>query len=399
MPVASWRRQIVAVGLLVVVSLVASATLAVQPASADPLAEKRAEANQIADRLAQLEGRLMELGAQYEQASYELHLAGEEVEAARARVEATNADLERRRAELQAFAIQAYQDGGGTPAFDALLKSDADVGLVKQSYLKTASGNRQDLVDALNAAGRAAEEDQELLAEAQAAAEGHARALEQAKADASDAAAEQQAVNDRVQGELAQLVEQERARREAEARAAAERAAAAAAAAAAATSTTTPRAATTRTDGSGGSQTNTTSPRPSSGSSPSPSAPSTPPPSPGSGASGAISAALSKVGAPYVWGSAGPNSFDCSGLVKWAYGQVGVSLPHYSGAQYNVTTRISASQLQPGDLVFWGAGGSEHVAIYMGGDQLVHAFGSNRATGVTRLNGWWKAPSGYGRIS
>jgi cell wall-associated NlpC family hydrolase len=123
------------------------------------------------------------------------------------------------------------------------------------------------------------------------------------------------------------------------------------------------------------------------------------PPSNGSKASGAISAALSKVGSPYVWGAAGPSSFDCSGLVAWAYAQVGVSLPHYSGAQYNVSTRISAAQLQPGDLVFWGGGGSEHVAIYMGGNQLVHAFSSNRAVGVTALNGWWKTPSGYGRLN
>lgn len=100
-----------------------------------------------------------------------------------------------------------------------------------------------------------------------------------------------------------------------------------------------------------------------------------------------------------MWGAEGPSTFDCSGLVTWAYRQVGVSLPHYSGAQYNITTRISASQLQPGDLVFWGSGGSEHVAIYMGGDQLVHAFGSINGVGVTRLSGWWKTPSGYGRLN
>jgi cell wall-associated NlpC family hydrolase len=99
-----------------------------------------------------------------------------------------------------------------------------------------------------------------------------------------------------------------------------------------------------------------------------------------------------------VWGAAGPNTFDCSGLVAWAYAQVGVSLPHYSGAQYSMTTRISASQLQPGDLVFWGPGGSEHVALYMGGNQIVHAFSSAARTQVTALAGWWKSPSGYGRL-
>ena len=62
--------------------------------------------------------------------------------------------------------------------------------------------------------------------------------------------------------------------------------------------------------------------------------------------------------------------------------QVGISLPHYSGAQYNVTTRISRSQLQAGDLVFWGAGGSEHVAIYTGGG-LVHSYGSGNGVNTT----------------
>ena len=104
------------------------------------------------------------------------------------------------------------------------------------------------------------------------------------------------------------------------------------------------------------------------------------------------------MGAPYVWGAAGPSAYDCSGLVAWAYGRVGVSLPHYSGAMYAMTTRISASQLQPGDLVFWGGGGSEHVAIYMGGNQLVHSFGAENGVAVTNLAGWWKTPSGYGRL-
>ena len=125
------------------------------------------------------------------------------------------------------------------------------------------------------------------------------------------------------------------------------------------------------------------------------------PPPVGHGASGAIAAALSRVGVgDYVWGASGPIDFDCSGLVAWAYAQAGVpGLPHYSGAQYAMTTRISRSQLQAGDLVFWGGGGSEHVAIYMGGNQLVHAFGSGGGVAVTQLDGWWKPATGYGRLN
>ena len=125
-----------------------------------------------------------------------------------------------------------------------------------------------------------------------------------------------------------------------------------------------------------------------------------PPPSGNSGAAQtAIAAALSQVGKAYEWGSAGPDAYDCSGIVLWAYAKAGVTLPHYSGAMFSMTTRISASQLQPGDLVLYGCGGSEHVAIYMGGNQLVHAFNERSGVAVTALAGWWKPPSGYGRLN
>lgn len=88
--------------------------------------------------------------------------------------------------------------------------------------------------------------------------------------------------------------------------------------------------------------------------------------------SSAISAALSQQGKPYVWGAAGPSAYDCSGLVMWAYAKVGVSLPHSSAAQATMGTRISISQLQPGDLVFWGSP-VHHVGIYIGGGMFVHA--------------------------
>ncbi len=71
-----------------------------------------------------------------------------------------------------------------------------------------------------------------------------------------------------------------------------------------------------------------------------------------SAASGAVAAAEGRVGDPYVWGAAGPDAFDCSGLVEWAYAQAGVYLPHYSGAQYDDTIHIPMSDLEPGDLVF-----------------------------------------------
>lgn len=75
---------------------------------------------------------------------------------------------------------------------------------------------------------------------------------------------------------------------------------------------------------------------------------------------------------PYVWGAEGPNSFDCSGLVMWAYQKVGISLPHYTGDQWTAGTHVSRNELRPGDLVFF-YGDLHHVGIYVGAGMMIHA--------------------------
>ncbi|POM26858.1 putative endopeptidase precursor [Actinomadura rubteroloni] len=86
----------------------------------------------------------------------------------------------------------------------------------------------------------------------------------------------------------------------------------------------------------------------------------------------ALRIAMSKIGSPYVWGAAGPSTFDCSGLVMWAYHQVGVNLPHYTGSQFTAGVHVSQSQLQPGDLVFFYSD-LHHVGLYVGGGKMLHA--------------------------
>ena len=86
----------------------------------------------------------------------------------------------------------------------------------------------------------------------------------------------------------------------------------------------------------------------------------------------ALQYALNKVGDPYVWGAAGADAFDCSGLVVWAYGQLGISLPHYTGDLWNSGIHISQNELEPGDLVFFYADIS-HVGIYIGNGLMVDA--------------------------
>ncbi len=91
----------------------------------------------------------------------------------------------------------------------------------------------------------------------------------------------------------------------------------------------------------------------------------------GSGNAAAVSVAERYLGVPYVWGGESPSGFDCSGLVAYAYAQIGRSLPHYTVAQYNMFPKVPISQLQPGDIVFFY--GLAHEAMYIGGGMVVQA--------------------------
>jgi cell wall-associated NlpC family hydrolase len=337
---------LVLVSAAAAVSVLAGA-LVVGPAAADPIADKKAEAAQIGAQLAQLQDRQHDLNGQFEQVNYELSLAQEKVAAAKTLAAQTAVEADKRRADLRNYAVAAYQTGNDSPEFDALITNDAGTGVQKRSYLQSISGSRQDLVDALNAARQKAEEDGVRLKVAEDAASAKAAEIEQLKRAADDAANQQAAINAKVQGELKVLVDAENSRI----------AAAAAAARAAASSVGRPSAA--------------------------------PNPNPGQvrpEASRAIAAGRTKLGAAYVWAAEGPEVFDCSGFVRWSFLQVGISLQHYSGAMYQSTIRISESQLQPGDLVFWGPGGSQHVAIYIGGNQILH---TAHGVAITPMNGWW----------
>lgn len=92
--------------------------------------------------------------------------------------------------------------------------------------------------------------------------------------------------------------------------------------------------------------------------------------------------------------------FDCSGLVMYAWGVAGVSLPHYSVAQYNDVAQVSASQLQPGDIVFYyspyESAQPGHEALYIGGGQVVQAADQQYGILVTSLT-WAGNPIGYGQ--
>jgi cell wall-associated NlpC family hydrolase len=109
-----------------------------------------------------------------------------------------------------------------------------------------------------------------------------------------------------------------------------------------------------------------------------------PPPAVSGSAGKAVSYAWAQLNKRYVWGAAGPNAFDCSGLTMMAWRAAGVSLPHNAAGQYHAIKHITRSQLVPGDLVFYN--GLGHVGIYIGNNQIIHAPNSRTVVKVSPVD-------------
>jgi peptidoglycan DL-endopeptidase CwlO len=129
--------------------------------------------------------------------------------------------------------------------------------------------------------------------------------------------------------------------------------------------------------------------------------PVSPPPPGGGNAQTAINFAEAQLGEPYVWGAAGPDSWDCSGLTMGAWAAAGVYLPHYSVDQYYDTTPVSYADIRPGDLIFWATDPSNpntifHVAMYIGNGQMIQA--PHTGENVQIQDVWyWESPAFFTR--
>jgi peptidoglycan DL-endopeptidase CwlO len=299
--------------------LVAAALLPLTVLSTGPVTAQAtpATSTRLEDQLEQLNREADQLVEQYNQRNEALQRTRRSLKGLRAQASGAEADLRKLQAILGARASAAYVQGAGS-AVAAVLGSDDPAGAIARvQVLDLLAAHDGDLMDQLGVAGQAYEERRRNLVAAE-----KAQAAEVERLDAKKAEVEQAA--DRTRALLARM-----------------RAAASPAA-----------------------------PSP-------PSSPVAPPPPSGGGApSGSAAAAVAyaraQVGKPYCYGGEGPGCFDCSGLTMMAWAQAGVSLPHSSAAQYSVGRRISAGELQPGDLIFYYSPIS-HVSIYIGGGQRISA--------------------------
>ena len=106
-----------------------------------------------------------------------------------------------------------------------------------------------------------------------------------------------------------------------------------------------------------------------------------------------ISIGKSKLGSPYVFGSTGPYSFDCSGFTSYVFAQVGISLPRVASSQAYGGKRVAKANLQKGDLVFFNTyGGISHVGIYIGSGNFIHASSYNSGVTISNINDGYYAP-------
>ncbi len=457
MPRGPFRRQLAA-ALLVVVTL-ATAVLGTGDALGDPIADKQAEAREVADRLERLERKVEILAEQYNDARLVLAEVNREVILASAEARRTQARLASRQREMASYAVDAYVRNEDAPEVSAILDAEDGNTLSRRSgYARAATGNRADVVDRLRGARAAADEDVAALHAAQEQARKAEADVAAKRSDTQATVDEARQVNAEVQGELASLVRAERARRAAEAarkariaaqRQADQQAALArqqAAAAARRAPTTIPAPAAVRGPAPTAPSTlpapaavrgpaptcprtrpaphHRCGPGPAPAPPPGPAPTPTPPPRPaaprrhrprprprprrrfpadpappvGQGAEAAIAAGRSVLGVRYTWGGASPSTgFDCSGFVMWAWEHGGKSLPHSSRAMYAMSRRIPMSAIQPGDLIFYGQPTIHHVALYMGNGQIIHSPSAGSSVRIDSVY-YWDELVGAGRV-
>jgi peptidoglycan DL-endopeptidase CwlO len=309
-----WPRRAVQGVLLaaILVPLTVLSTGSKTTAQATPASPARLE-----DRLDQLNRESDQLVEQYDQSNESLKRIRRSLAGLRAQASGAEADVRKLQAVLGARASAAYVQGAGSAVAAVLGSDDPAAAIARVQVLELLAANDGDLMDQLGLAGKVLAARKADLVAAEKAQAAEVKRLEAKKAEVERAA-------DRTRALLSRMRAADRPQAPAR-----------------------------------------------------PSKPVAPPPSGGGGggsgsAAAAVAYARAQVGKPYCYGGAGSACFDCSGLTMMAWRQAGISLPHSSAAQYNVGRRISASELQPGDLIFYYSPIS-HVSIYIGGGQRISA--------------------------
>jgi peptidoglycan DL-endopeptidase CwlO len=337
--------------LVIAVLGAASVTAGLAPgAGAQSIDDKRAEAAQIQDQIEATDLQISALTQDLAVAEARRDAAAQAALEAEAQIEVAKQEVKRIVRLIRKNAASLYRRSMLGNTIDDLDVGDAEDLNRRTRYAKVMADRDDELLDKLDAAQQdlALKRTEATRARDEAAAEGEA--ITHAKTAMETARAEQQVLLDQVQGELAAAVAAERARRETAARA----------------------------KFSAGSV----------------SYPDVGPPN--GSASQAIAWARGVIGSGYSTNPRMGPTYDCSGLTHMAWRAAGVIIPTVSNTQWAGLPHVPLNAIQPGDLIFWGPGGSSHVALYVGGGMIIDASSSKNAVMERPI---WGSPSGAARVT
>jgi cell wall-associated NlpC family hydrolase len=299
-----------------------------RPAAASSITTDRQKATRIYNQIQSIDGRVELLGQKYDGAKVKLQKINNEIVNTKAVVAGIQSRVNNNNRQLRADAIFAYVTNGAAASNNPLFSSNASNIGATNVYNQLAQGNISSTIASLKNYRIELTQERSILnsedAQARAAATVAASSFHNAKV----LQATLQRALGQVKGQIATYVAE-------------------VAAAAAAKSAGKLRSA-----------------KPVKG---------YPAPPPDSRANIAIGAAESYIGTWYCWGGASRRCVDCSGLVMLAYEAAGIDFPHYSGGQWDDTERVPLYDIEPGDLLFYGYNGDEHVAMYVGHGQMIEA--------------------------
>jgi cell wall-associated NlpC family hydrolase len=324
--------------------------------SADSIDQKRAQAANIADQLEKLAEQMGMLGEDYSEALQTQADLSVEIKQAQADVAAAEAQLAEMRGTLYSSAVTQFMHGGRNSTLTNLFASSGGVqDALQRSQLTSIAMNQGSLTtDSLDATATELSKKKVVLEKKRKQAESLAEDVKSRQGAAEGLSSRYLELQSSVQGDLADLLREERQRRDAQALADSQREAA-------------------------GFKSKYSSLQKKYGNIPSVSA----------RAQTAVRAALSQLGVPYRYGQSVPGkAFDCSGLTTYAWGKAGVGLPRNSRRQYNALPKIPKQMAQAGDLIFTGSP-IHHVGIYLGNGTMVHAPQTGDVVKVGPIR-WWK---------
>jgi len=360
----SGRRKRSSLRAAWVAALTCSASLVVVEgvgrASADDLANARAEAVQLASQIQAQGQQLAALSERYDQAQIRLQQLDQQVAQSQATIAQTQAQVVTAQDDLRRQAVQDYTAGGNNNGLEQFFAPSGVGAAAVQEYQQVASSSLSGSIDRLRQLQAVLDAQTAALQSQRTQAASALASAATAKQAATTLLTNQQATLSKVKGTIATLVAQQQAAEAAaqaaafQARLAAQRASALGSLAAA-------------------------------------------PAAPNGGGARAVAAAESQIGVPYVWAGATPGAgFDCSGLTMWAWAQAGVALSHSAADQYNETTHVPLSDLQPGDLLFYNEGGTiGHVTMYVAPGEMVQAMETGTRIQITGI--WTSGLVGAGR--